>query len=134
MANTHIDDQDLASEVIKLQTANDVTVAVAAGAANGMLVTVQSAKAEVQQLDLYFSDAATGIGLTAAAFSGSLVASTGAIKDTPTAKKSFVVTTDATGKFEGTLTDTAKTATAYTVVVTPDGSLVVSAISGTKWG
>jgi hypothetical protein len=135
MAKLTIDDQDLASEIIKLQQAlTGATVSIAAGAANTMVVTVQHPVKAVRELEVYFSDSATGVGLTATAFSGTLAATTGVIKDTPTAAKSFVVLTDATGKFVGVLTATGKPATVYTAVVNPDGLVVVSPISGTNWG
>lgn len=137
-----IDEKDLAKEIADLQGAAEhtYTITLAAGATNGMLVSIQAvdgfgvALAGVRKLEVFFSGSAVGAGLTATAYSGSLVASTGSIIATPVAAKSFVVLTDATGLFVGTLTATAKPATEYVAVVRPRGSLKVSAASAALWG
>jgi hypothetical protein len=106
-----------------------------------MTITVTSVDASgttvtgVQQLDLWMSESSTGVGLTADTYSGSLVATTGSILETITAKKHFTVLTAASGIFVGSLTDTAEPADQYVVVRRPIGaSLKVSAASGTNWG
>ena len=120
-----------------------IGITLSAGATNKMHIAVQvkdgqgTAANGVYAIRLYFSDSASGIGLTATAFSGTLVATAtkGAVQSALTAAKEFLVVTNANGVFEGDLTDTAKTATVYTVVVNPsNGVPVVSAISGTSWG
>ena len=64
----------------------------------------------VFDLDVNLSDAATGAGLTATSASGAVAAGTpGAILATNVAKKSFRCQTDATGTFQLSITDTAKT-------------------------
>lgn len=122
-------------------TATTVTVGLSAGANNELVVTVtvkDSAGATVaapHALELWLSDAATGIGLTGTSVSGSLVASTGVLHTTLTAKKHFTIMTAATGIFAGTITDTSETATLYVAVKRPIGAgVIVSAVSGTTWG
>lgn len=118
-----------------------VTVAIAASeTTDGMdiTVTVKDAAgatiAAVHALDLWMSEAATGIGLTADTYSGTLTASTGAILTTLTAKKHFSVVTAATGIFVGTLVDSANPVDQYVVVKNPfDSKVVVSEVSGTNW-
>lgn len=120
-----------------------VTLAIAAGAANKLRVTLTvkdsagNAVAGVTTLRLYFSDSATGAGLTSASFSGTLaaVSTFGTILSTPTSAKEFIVQTNASGVFKGDLTDTNKVATVYAVAANPtNGGLSVSAVSGTNWG
>jgi len=123
------------------ETVGAVSIALAASSTtDGMdiTVTVQDAQgatiADVFTLDLWMSEASTGIGLTADTYSGTLTAGTGAILDTHTAKKHFVVQTAATGVFVGTLVDSANPADQYVAVRHPlTGRNVVSAVSGTNW-
>jgi hypothetical protein len=75
----------------------------------------------VRELELWFSDSPTSGVLTSTAYSGTLVAVTGALLTTLTAKKHFTVVTDATGVFVGSLTATAKPATEYVWVRKPIG-------------
>lgn len=116
------------------------SVALAAGATNGMLITITVQDADgntlagIYSLEVYMSEASTGIGLTADTYSGDLVASTGGIGAVRTSKKAWLLQTAATGIFAGTLTDSAKPADQYVVVVLPSGQRVVSAASGTSWG
>jgi hypothetical protein len=110
-----------------------VTVTAVAGAANVSTVTVTSKDANgatVTGIQWYLllttSDAAGGT-ISATAYSGTLVAVTGTIPITYTAKHAFLVATDATGVFVGSLTDTAKTAD-FIAVLSPLGpSSVMSA-------
>jgi hypothetical protein len=76
--------------------------------------------------DLWISSSAIGANVTAAAFSGTLVPTTGALQATITAAKVFTILTDATGKFIGSLTDTAKTVGQYAVVRRHRGDLVLA--------
>lgn len=118
-----------------------VAIALAAGAANvmGVTVTVQdedgATVAGVHVLDLWASDAATGAALTASAFSGDLVAATGAVLSSPTAKKNWKIQTAANGIFTGNLTDTAKPQAIYVAAANPQsGRAHVSVISAGKFG
>lgn len=113
----------------------------AATAANGMEVTITAldaagvAVAAVHQLEVWMSEAETGIGLTADTYSGDLVASTGAILSAHTSKKHWSVVTAETGIFVATLTDEAKPADQYVALKKPVGAgLIVSTASATHWG
>lgn len=110
-------------------------VSTAAGANNVSTVTVTAKDADGNTLvgayvfDLYFAENAAGTTITTTTYSGSLVATTGAIITTITAKKHFKLTTDATtGTFVGSLTDTAETASQYAVAVNPSGTIDVAAV------
>lgn len=116
------------------------SVVLAAGASNGMLITITvldsdgNTMAGIYSLEVYMSEASTGIGLTADTYSGDLVASTGGVAAVRTSKKAWLLQTASTGIFAGTLTDSAKPADQYVVVVLPSGQRVVSVASGTSWG
>ena len=96
----------------------NVTFAAAAGAANvcDVTITVKDAAgatiAGVFNLDVWLSDAATGVGLTGTTTSGTVQAkaASGADIGTYTAKKALRVQTLATGIYILEITDTAKTA------------------------
>lgn len=118
--------------------AHSATVSIAAGATNVCTVTIQvvdydgNPVAGVHALEHWNSSAADGIALSTVAYSGTLVATSGAIKTALTAKHHFLINTDATGKFVGSLTDTAKTQGERMVVRVPGGSeIVVSAATVT---
>lgn len=125
----------------ELPVIDTVTIAIAASATtDGMDITVTvkdgrgNTVAGVFELEMWMSEAATGIGLTADAYSGDLTATTGAILSALTAKKHWKVVTAATGIFAATLVDTANPADQYVVVAKPmTGRLIVSAVSGTNW-
>lgn len=118
---------------------HSVTIALAAGAANVCTITVTVVDYDgvvvvgLHDLVLYTSSAATGAGISVVAYSGSIVAVTGKIIDTVTAKHSFHIQTDpTTGTFVGSLTDTAKTQGETIVVKKPLGSgCIVSAATVT---
>lgn len=118
-----------------------VTIALAASATtDGMDITVTAKDAAgatlaaVHEFVMHASDAATGIGLTADAFSGDLTASAGAILGALTAKKAWVIQTAATGIFTATLVDSANPADVYIAVKRPIAAgMVVSAVSGVNW-
>ena len=78
--------------------------------------------------DLYLSDAATGVGLTATTASGGIaaVASDGTILGILTASKALGVTTNASGLFVLAITDTAKTLF-YPCASSPSGAIQVGA-------
>ena len=117
----------------------DIALA-ASSTTDGMDITITvqdqggNTVAQTHQLEIYMSEAATGIGLTGDTYSGTLTASVGAILSALTAKKHFTVVTAANGIFTGTLVDSANPADQYVVVVEPGtGKLTVSAASGTNW-
>lgn len=118
-----------------------VTIAIAASATtDGMDITVTVKDADgntvaaVHELDLWMSEDATGIGLTADTYSGTLTAGTGEILTALTAKKHFRIVTAATGIFVGTLVDSGNPADQYVAVKKPIGAgVVVSEASGTNW-
>jgi hypothetical protein len=90
---------------------------IAAGGANVSEVTVQMQDSEgndvsgVHHLDVWLSDAATGVGLTATSASGTVQAksASGADIGTLTAKKALRIQTLADGSYILEITDTAKT-------------------------
>lgn len=94
-----------------------VTFAVAAGAANvcEVAVTVKDAAGAALAapflLDLWLSDAATGIGLTATTASGAVAAKAASGQDMAilTTKKALRIQTLGTGIYVLSITDTAKT-------------------------
>lgn len=93
-----------------------VSITPAAGSANVCLVTFQAKDAQgnnlaaVTALDIWLSDAATGIGLTATSASGAVAAgASGTDLGALTAKKALRVLTSATGAYILSITDTAKT-------------------------
>ena len=118
-----------------------VSIALAASATtDGMDITVTAKDAAgatlagVHEFVMHMSEAATGIGLTADAYSGDLTASVGAILGALTAKKAWVIQTAATGIFTATLVDSANPTDQYVVVKKPvSAGVVVSAASGTNW-
>lgn len=122
-------------------SAATITVAIAASATtDGMDITVTAKDAAgstidaVHCLEMWMSEAATGIGLTGDTYSGDLTAGTGAILSAHTAKKHWSVVTAATGIFVGTLVDSANPTDQYVAVRNPFNSkVVVSAVSGTNW-
>lgn len=110
-----------------------VTITAVAGAANVSTVTVTVKDANgntvtgVHWLELITTSDAAGTTISTTSYSGSLVAGTGALLITYTAKHAFRIATADTGIFVGSLTDTAKTAD-YIVVRKPmGGGVVVSA-------
>ena len=96
--------------------AHTVTVTALAGASNVSTVTIQAVDAGgypvsgVHHFTVITTSDSGGGTISATAYSGSLVAVTGTLLITWTAKHAFLVATDSTGKFVGSLTDTAKTA------------------------
>lgn len=117
----------------------DVDIA-ASSTTDGMDITVAvkdkdgNTIAAPHALDMWMSEAATGIGLTGDTYSGDLTATAGAIVAVGTAKKSWKIMTAATGIFTGTLVASANPADQYVAVVNPaTGRVVVSDVSGTNW-
>lgn len=95
----------------------DIAFAISAGAANVTNVEISVTNKDglvipgVHVLDVWLSDAATGVGLTAATASGTVQAkaASGTVHGDLTAKKALRVSTLATGKFTLEITDTVKT-------------------------
>lgn len=121
--------------------ASTFAITLAAGATNVMTVTVTAKDARGQTVaavtpfEIWISEAATGIGLTADSYSGNVTATVGAFHTALTAKKHFLGVTAATGILTFTVTDTAEPADQYIVAKSPDGrGVIVSAASGTNWG
>lgn len=109
-----------------------LTVTAVAGASNVSTVTVTVKDANgvtaagIHWLELITTSDAAGGTISATAYSGSLVAGTGTLLITWTAKHAFLIATDATGVFIGSLTDTAKTADYVAVKKPASAGLVVS--------
>lgn len=96
--------------------AHTCTVTALAGASNVSTVTIQAVDvgglpiSGVHHFVVITTSDSAGTTISATNYSGSLVAVTGTLLITWTAKHAFLVSTDANGRFVGSLTDTAKTA------------------------
>lgn len=109
-------------------TTDGMDITITAKDANGNTV------AAVTPVEVWISEAATGIGLTADSYSGTVTASTGSILTALTAKKHFLAVTAATGILVLTAVDSANPADQYVVAAKPDRrGVVVSEASGTNW-
>lgn len=76
---------------------------------------------------VFLSDAITGLGITATALTSAIAIGTnGFILDTPVSEEMVDVQTDAQGRFDLNLIQTASPVTYYMVIVAPDGSIIVS--------
>ena len=83
---------------------------------------------------LYMSETNTGSGITADTYSGDLTATEGTILVALTAKKAWLVNTNAGAVFKATLVASANPADQYVVAIHPfNGKPIVSAASGTNW-
>lgn len=141
-ARSKLDDKDVEKAVKELggEVEQYATIALAAGAANVMGITIQLKDAfgvnvaERRRVEFYMSTDAEGDGLTGSTYSGDFAATTGVILSALTAKKHITALTNASGALVLTLTDTNKPATERVCVVLPNGKLSVSAVSGTNWG
>lgn len=118
------------------------TVALAAsGTTDGMDITVTAVDAAgntiagVYLFEMWVSEAATGIGLTADTASGDLTWGTGTEWEEIVSKKHYRVLTATTGIAVATLVDSANPTDQYIAVANPfnAGKLIVSAASGTNW-
>lgn len=110
------------------------------GVTDGMLATLTvkdgtgATVAAVHSLEFWFSDAATGAGLTADSFSGALTATKGVINSVLTAKKHVLLHTAADGIAIMQIVDSANPVDVYAVVANPrGGGAIVSEASGTNW-
>ncbi len=131
------------TDTLKLDTVSQMltaTVTLAAGAANSIDATFTIKDMAgvtvtgVHKVEVYISEAATGIGLSTDTPSGNLTASTGTVLSVLTTKAHITALTDANGVLVLNLVDSGKPADLYFVFVRPFGSLVVSAASGASWG
>lgn len=118
-----------------------VSWAVAAGAANvcvftGTLKNAAGATiAAARVLDVYISEAATGIGVTADSYSTGASVTTGTLIAAITANAVFRLLTHTDGTFAISITDTGVPTDQYAVAINPiSHALHVSAASGTSWG
>ena len=132
----------LASYLSTINTTGvNVSITLTASATtDGMDVAVQvidgagAAVAAVNTLEVWVSDAATGIGLTSNDADAEITVVTGAILTVQTAEKHWSVVTDATGLFSFILVDADNPETLYIAAKKPNGTgVVVSAISGENW-
>jgi hypothetical protein len=114
--------------------AMQVTISAAPNGANVTNITFQLKDgagnncAEVIPLDIWLSDAATGIGLTASTASGAVQAGTsGTDLGALTVKKALRSITDATGKYILSITDTVKTLFFPCCTISGTGKIFVGA-------
>jgi hypothetical protein len=110
------------------------TITPAAGSANVSLVSIQLTDASganlavVVPVDVWLSDAATGIGLTGTTASGAVAAGTsGTDLGVLTTKKANRSITDATGLYILSITDSAKTGFFVCCSIPGSGEIFVSA-------
>lgn len=121
--------------------ASNFTVALAASATtDGMDVTVTAVDgngatvAAATPVEVWISESAVGIGLTADSYSGSVTAGTGVFHSILTAKKHFMGVTAASGIMVFTAVASTNPTDQYIAVAKPDRrSVVVSEASGTNW-
>jgi len=123
----------LGASALEIPTSATFTfTAGAANVANVLITPVNSAGATIARvlpLTVFLSDAATGVGLTATAASGTVQAKSASGTDLGalTAKKALAVMTLATGLYTLEITASAKTGY-YVGVVLPCGLVVVSRV------
>lgn len=118
-----------------------IDIALAASATtDGMDITITvqdnagAAIAGVHLLELWISEAATGIGLTADTYSGDVTVATGTEWEEIVSKKHYRVLTDANGVAVLTAVDSANPVDQYIAVAHPlSGAVTVSEASGTNW-
>ena len=118
-----------------------VSWAVAAGASNVCVFTgtIKDAAgatiAASRPIDLYISEAVTGIGITGDTYSTGASITTGTQLIALTANKAWRINTHTDGTFAISITDTAKPADQYAVaIVSTTGKLSISAASAALWG
>jgi hypothetical protein len=107
----------------------------AAGATNVCTATIQlqnnegAAVATSAVIDVWVSDAATGIGLTANANTSEVTATTGTLMGISTADKAWKILTDATGKAVLSITDTGKHGTFVACSIPNRAAISVAAVA-----
>lgn len=127
-------------EIFPGEGAVTFTISLAASSTtDGMDITVQAVNGNgaevnaVTPVELWISEAATGLGLTADS-TGTLTAATGVMLTEFTDDKHARFLTDATGTLVALLVDSNNPADQYVAVAKPDmRGIVVSAASGTNW-
>jgi hypothetical protein len=105
----------------------------ASATTDGCDITITGRKAGVQNFEFWISEAATGAGLTADTYSGTVTVATGTQLAALTAKKHLLVQTDATGVAVITAVASANPTDQYFCVNAGNGTPIVSAVSGTNW-
>lgn len=116
------------------QSASTIVYSIAQGATSNITaISIQMSDkngnpvAGIQAFDIWLSDAATGIGLTATTASGGFAAgASGTILGTLTTSKAIRAITDANGLFILNITDTAKTLFYAVAAIPVNGSVWVS--------
>lgn len=118
-----------------------VSWAVAAGATNVCILTgtlkdaAGATIAASRPIDVYISEVATGIGITADSYSTGASIITGTELIALTANKAWRINTHTDGTFAISITDTGQPADQYAVAIIPTtGKLSISAASGANWG
>jgi len=131
IVNLEIGDPD-GTRNLSLEAAG-ATITVAAESGNNVDVTVQLTDAEGNNLahsaviDIFLSDAATGLDVTSAGVDGGIsVPATGSLIATLSTGIASKIQTDATGQAIIRTTDATATGTWYMVVQLPSGKQVVS--------
>lgn len=119
----------------------DVSFEVAAGDADecvitGTILDSSSVAIEaVRELDIYISEDAGGVGVSADSYSTGAAITGGTLIAAVTANKVWRILTDTDGTFAVTITDTSAPADQVLVAVNPvSRALHVSDVSGTSWG
>lgn len=110
----------LASFTVGAKSVNTINVAVQLKDARGNNV------AQVVGVQAYLATAATGIGLGTATTSAIAIGTNGTLLDITTTGQSFDVVSDASGRFDINLIQSASPVTVYLVVIMPDGGIAVS--------
>lgn len=118
--------------IVRAQS-DGVLITVAPGAANTCVATLQlqnnegAPVASATNIDVWVSDAATGIGLTATANTSEITATSGTLFGIYTTEKAWRVQTDTTGKAVLIITDTGKHATFVAANLARRGAISVAA-------
>lgn len=124
--------------IVRAQT-DAALITVAPGAANVCIATIQLQNneganvASATNLEVWVSDSAAGLGLTANANTTEVAATTGALMGILTTEKCWIIQTDATGKAVLSITDTGKHAT-YVAARTPHRAAISVAPSVCVYG
>ena len=122
-----------------LNSSVDITLA-ASATTDGMDIAIQfkdpngNPLNKVVQTEVWISESALGIDLTADTYSGDVTVVTGTEVQEITSKKRFVVLSDATGLVEMLAVASANPTDQYIAVRHPaTGAVIVSGASGTNW-
>lgn len=111
---------EMADFTIGAEGSDTINVAVQLKDARGRAVAVPvGAK-------VYLSGAATGLGLGTATTSALAIGTNGTLLDITTTGKVCSVLSDASGRFDLNIIQTAAPITVYLVIIKPDGGLIIS--------